>query len=320
MADHLLIGILFGIASGIVALIIIASVMLRRFEVARHVEPARVHRTLADLQASSRRAEHTIRRDIDGTRRELEMATRESRDESAASARALRDEIAGGLRGVSDSFARGLRDMGSLQERQTESLAGRLAELTETAVDALRDHPLPALSRMAEAQERHLGALAAELRSLADTAGARLDDVRLLLDERLRQIQTESRDSLDRLRADATSDAKALRNDMLESLQAHTDARVDSIVEQRLGESFSLVGERLEQVHRGLGDVQTFAAGLSNIQRALANVRLGAGTTRGGPAPAAEAEPRPRTARRKLKTMPADIGHETVEAPRALTG
>jgi DNA anti-recombination protein RmuC len=260
-----LIGILFGIASGIAALIIIASVTLRRFEVARHVEPARIHRALADLQASSERAEHTVRHDIDAARRELETATRELRDESAVSARALR-----------------------------------------------------------EAQERHLGALAAELRSLADTAGARLEDVRALLEERLRQIQAESRDSLDQLRADATNDAKVLRNDMLESLQAHTDAKLDSIVEQRLGESFSVVGERLElvserleQVHRGLGEVQTFAAGLDNIQRALANVRRGASKTRGGPAPAPEAEPLPRTARRKPTTMPADVGHGTDDAPGA---
>ena len=123
MADHMLIGILFGIASGIAALIIVASVTLRRFEVAQHVEPARVHRALAELQASNERAEHTVRHELDATRRELETATREARDESATSARALRDEIAGGLKGVSDSFGRGLRDLGSLQQRQTEVLA-----------------------------------------------------------------------------------------------------------------------------------------------------------------------------------------------------
>ncbi len=49
-----------------------------------------------------------------------------------------------------------------------------------------------------------------------------------------------------------------------------------------------------------------------------ANVRRGASKTRGGPAPApaAEAEPLPRTARRQPETMPADVGHGTDDAPR----
>jgi DNA anti-recombination protein RmuC len=318
MADHFTIGLLFGIASGIAALLVIAAVTLRRFEVARHVEPVRVHRALLDLQ----------------------LATRESRDESAASARALRDEIAGGLKGVSDGVARGLTDLKGAQQRhaealadlkgtqqrQAEALAGRLAELTDHAVDALRDHPMPALQSLAGAQEQNLGAVAADLRTLADTVSGRLEEVRSLLEDRLRQIQVESRDSLEQIRADTMGDAKDLRNDMLDSLKAHTDAKLESILEQRIGDSFGVVGERLqlvserlEQVHRGLDEVQSFAAGLGNIQRALANVRLGGNKTRGDKVPpaAVEAETGPRAARRKPRRAPADTVLDTVEAPHS---
>jgi hypothetical protein len=332
MADHFTIGLLFGIASGIAALLVIAAVTLRRFEVAQHVEPVRVHRALLDLQ----------------------LATRESRDESAASARALRDEIAGGLKGVSDGVARGLTDLKGTQQRQTEVLAdlkgaeqrhadalaelrsaqqqqaevlaGRLTELTDHAVDALRDHPMPALQSLAGAQEQNLGAVAADLRNLADTVSGRLEEVRSLLEDRLRQIQVESRDSLEQIRADTMGDAKDLRNDMLDSLKAHTDAKLESILEQRIGDSFGVVGqrlqlvsERLEQVHRGLDEVQSFAAGLGNIQRALANVRLGGNKTQSDKAtPAAvEAEAGPRAARRKARRAPADAVLDTVEAPHS---
>ena len=108
MADHLLIGILIGMASGIVALIVISALTLRRFDVTGRLATARLHRAVIELQRSAERAERDVREDIAATRRELETATRDSRDEAAHGARALRDEITGGLKGVSDSLARGL--------------------------------------------------------------------------------------------------------------------------------------------------------------------------------------------------------------------
>jgi hypothetical protein len=176
MTDHLLIGILIGIVSGTVALIVIAVVTLRRFELAREVEPLRLHRALAELQSTTERTERTLHDDIEAARRELETVARDSRDESSAVARALRDEIAGGLKDVSDAFARGLGDLRSLQQRQSEALAGRLAELTDAAVAALRDHPLPALARMAEAEaqgrRRPARVLAEELGTVEAPQGA----------------------------------------------------------------------------------------------------------------------------------------------------
>ena len=45
-------------------------------------------------------------------------------------------------------------------------------------------------------------------------------------------------------------------------------------LEERLGSSFRLVSERLEQVHRGLGEMQTLAAGVGDLKRVLANVKV----------------------------------------------
>jgi DNA recombination protein RmuC len=331
MADHLLIGILIGMASGIVALLVISALTLRRFDVTGRLATARLHRAVIELQRSAERAERDVREDIAATRRELETATRDSRDEAAHGARALRDEITGGLKGVSDSLGRGLTELTHLQQGQTDVLSGRLVELTDAAAGALRDHPLPALSSLAEAQERQLGALAAELRGLADVLDTSLDDVRSQIDERLHQLQTDHRDSLDQVRAEAVGHAKDLRNDMLESLRMQieqirmtVDEKIETTLERRVEESFTLVSERLqlvserlEQVHRGLGEVQTFAAGLGNIQRALTNVRLGASKTRGQTgAPAEEAGGTPRAIRRKSKAIP-EGGSEAVETERA---
>ena len=67
-----------------------------------------------------------------------------------------------------------------------------------------------------------------------------------------------------------------LRNDnaaKLEQMRATVDEKLQATLEQRLGESFKLVSDRLEQVHRGLGEMQTLAAGVGDLKRVLGNVK-----------------------------------------------
>jgi DNA recombination protein RmuC len=321
MTDHLLLGILIGMASGIAALIVVSAVTLHRFEAARG-DRVRVQRALADLHASWERGERGLRGDIAAARVELETATRDARDESAATARALRDEITGRLKGTGDAMARGFGELASRQERQTDLLAERLGQLTEPVLGALREHPMSTLGAMAEAQERQFSAITAELKGLGDIVDARLEDVCARLDDQVRQMQVETRERLDHLRSEALGHAKDLQNDALESLRAHAeqvriavDERLEGTLTRRLGENFGVVGDRLErvsdrleQVHRGLVEVQTFATGVGNLQRALANVRLGGTKTRPDPAAGGgEAG----TARRRSRRLVGDEGGKT---------
>jgi DNA recombination protein RmuC len=327
MIDHLVIGILIGMASGIVALIVISALTLRRLDVAWSVEIARMHRVVAELQRAGERSERGVRQDIADTRVELEVVTRDARDESAEGTRALRDEITGGLRGVSDSLGRGLGELARLHQAQTEALTTRFTEFTDGAVATLRDHPLPARGELAQAQERQLTVVAAELQGLADALDSRLDGVQSELAACVSQIHVDSRESLASVRADAVGHAKDLRNELVDTLKAQVeqvrttvDEKVESTLQRRLEENFTVVSERLQlvserlaQVHQGLGEVQSFAAGLGNIQRALTNVRLGASKAR--PESASPGAGGPRVARRRPKGA-ADAGAETGEAAR----
>jgi hypothetical protein len=398
MADHTLIGLLIGLASGIAALIIVCVLTLRRYDVARVSETRREHRTLAEVRRSAERSERRLREDIATTRRELETATRDARDESALSARALRDEITGGLRGVTDevtgglqgvkegltgslhsvrgeltgslqdvkdelagslqgvrvevtggfrgmkdevtvglrgvtdTFVRGISELTHLHKAQTEILAERLGQLTEGALAALRDHPMPSLHHLAGTQERQLAALTAELRDLANVMDARLDQARSQLDEGLRQILADHREDLDQVRADSAGHAKDMRNELLESLRVQleeirsiVDHKLDSTLERRIEERFTvvsqrlqLVSERLEQVHQGLVEVQRFAAGIGNIQRALTNVKLGSPVrTERTAQPAAEEEAKPRTVRRRPRPVVVASEDSGAAAPEA---
>src|SRR5207302_3102539 len=59
----------------------------------------------------------------------------------------------------------------------------------------------------------------------------------------------------------------------LEQMRATVDEKLQGTLEKRLGESFKQVSERLEQVHKGLGEMQILATGVGDLKRVLANVK-----------------------------------------------
>src|SRR5580765_5627185 len=85
-----------------------------------------------------------------------------------------------------------------------------------------------------------------------------LEGVRSIVDVRLRQLQDDNAQQIDKMRATV-------------------DEKLQGTLEKRLGESFKLVSERLEQVHQGLGAMQQLASDVGGLQRVLTNVK-----TRGG--------------------------------------
>src|SRR5438552_4960137 len=85
-----------------------------------------------------------------------------------------------------------------------------------------------------------------------------LESVRSIVDDRLRQLQDDNAKQIDTMRATV-------------------DEKLQGTLEKRLGESFKLVSDRLEQVHQGLGAMQQLASDVGGLQRVLTNVK-----TRGG--------------------------------------
>jgi len=85
-----------------------------------------------------------------------------------------------------------------------------------------------------------------------------LEGVRSIVDFRLKQLQEDNSAQIDKMRATV-------------------DEKLQGTLEKRLGESFKLVSDRLEQVHQGLGAMQQLASDVGGLQRVLTNVK-----TRGG--------------------------------------
>lgn len=88
--------------------------------------------------------------------------------------------------------------------------------------------------------------------------GKSLEGVRSIVDLRLKQLQEDNAKQIDKMRATV-------------------DEKLQGTLEKRLGESFKLVSDRLEQVHQGLGAMQQLASDVGGLQKVLTNVK-----TRGG--------------------------------------
>jgi len=105
-------------------------------------------------------------------------------------------------------------------------------------------------------RNREEGASAAK--SQREELGKSLEGVRAIVDVRLKELQQDNAKQIDKMRATV-------------------DEKLQGTLEKRLGESFKLVSDRLEQVHKGLGAMQQLASDVGGLQRVLTNVK-----TRGG--------------------------------------
>ncbi len=96
--------------------------------------------------------------------------------------------------------------------------------------------------------------LVRQLQDMSESNARRLAEVRTTLDAQLAQLQQSNAAKLDEMRATV-------------------DEKLQSTLQARLGESFKQVADRLEQVHKGLGEMQTLAQGVGDLKHLLTNVK-----------------------------------------------
>jgi DNA recombination protein RmuC len=107
--------------------------------------------------------------------------------------------------------------------------------------------------------------LSSQMGSLATVQGSQIEQVRKSIDENLSRMRETVEQRLDRLQQDNAA--------KLEQMRHTVDEKLHATLEQRLSESFRQVSERLELVHKGLGEMQSLATGVGDLKRVLTNVK-----------------------------------------------
>lgn len=157
--------------------------------------------------------------------------------------RNLRQDVQDGARGGRQEVMQTLAVFG-------ETLSRQAAEATRT-----QNAQMDAFARQLLQLRGSLGdTLAQQLQALSEANARRLAEVRATLESQLAQLQASNATKLDEMRATV-------------------DEKLHNTLETRLGQSFKQVADRLDQVHKGLGEMQTLAQGVGDLKHLLTNVK-----------------------------------------------
>jgi len=146
-----------------------------------------------------------------------------------------REEAAQQAKALREEVGASLKGLSELQKGTLEGFGGQMARLTQTL-------------------EQRLEAFARQMAEMGKANEARQDQLRQSVEARLTQLQQGN-------------EAK------LEQMRQTVDEKLQGTLEKRLGESFKMVSERLEQVHKGLGEMQSLANGVGDLKKVLTNVK-----------------------------------------------
>jgi DNA recombination protein RmuC len=158
------------------------------------------------------------------------------------------------LKSSVETVDRLLRDESARSREASERSAQQDREELQRALHSSADSLQSRLAEIASLQRGQLDSFAGQLGAVSQTTGEKLDRVRDSVEGKLASIQADN-------------------SRQLEKMRETVDEKLKTTLEQRLGESFRHVSERLEQVQLGLGEMRALATGVGDLKKVLTNVR-----------------------------------------------
>jgi DNA recombination protein RmuC len=143
------------------------------------------------------------------------------------------------------------------QERRADIEAANQRALREEIGAILKgqfEQQLGMLQALGRTQAERLSGIGEELGKLTESNAKRMEVLRTTLDGKLKDLQEDN-------------------TKKLEAIRETVDQKLQGVLEKRLADSFKTVSERLEQVHKGLGEMQNLAQGVGDLKRVLTNVK-----------------------------------------------
>lgn len=129
-----------------------------------------------------------------------------------------------------------------------------LTAQTQTSVKNMGDMLLENQRETSRQQEERLARLERRMNDLSLTTEQKLEIMREAMEKKLLQLREDN-------------------NRQLEVMRMTVDEKLQKTLEEKMNRSFSLVNERLEQVYKGLGEMQNLAVGVGDLKKVLSNVK-----------------------------------------------
>ncbi len=254
------------ILAGVLAAVALLVVLLRK-------KPE----SAVDTAALSAAFSDTLRREVtDPILREERGSQSMLRTELQTELRGSRTETTGVVQTSVEKLGQSLREA---QRETAELQAKRISELTE-AVTKLMAELAQAQARRFEAQDARLEAMQKALNALLSE---RMDGLNTTVGQRLAEVDKQFKDfreqsaaaqELLRKTMEERMTAMQTRNaEQLEQMRATVDEKLQKTLDERISQSFKLVNERLADVYKGLGEMQTLAGDVGDLKKVMAGVK-----------------------------------------------
>lgn len=157
--------------------------------------------------------------------------------------------------------------------RDPSSMAVRELERTRAEIERLQDRTERTVKAEIETSRRQF---AGDARASRDELAESIGRLSTGLEKQLGQMTIRTEERLEKIRETVYNrlvDLQAQNKAALNEMRQTVDEKLQDTLQKRLGESFQLISERLENVHRGLGEMQDLATGVGDLKRMLTNVK-----------------------------------------------
>ena len=172
-----------------------------------------------------------------------------------------------------------INNMASLQNEKLNNISNDVKHIEEAVRKEIAFNRIESNNQSARARNELTLALTSFKSDLAETIqqfnNIQKDNFYALLNKQSEQ-NTDTSTKLDSMRQTIEQKVTAMQQSneqKLEQMRITVDEKLQKTLEERLGQSFQLVSERLEAVHKGLGDMQQLATGVGDLKRVLSNVK-----------------------------------------------
>ncbi|MDO5115863.1 MAG: DNA recombination protein RmuC [Synergistaceae bacterium] len=231
--------LIIGIGAAVILAGIYIVISLSRFRESAGAMEQTARELLTRLQNMEARLDETDGRLNDN----LAAMRREQRE----SAEAARGEQRRSVAELGEAQAKRIKEIGELQRESFRSFSGQLTTLGESQAERIKE--------ISAHQTESLAAFSTQLTNISRLNEEKLEAIRAAVGEKLGELHKSNEEKLEKIRATV-------------------DEQLHSTLEKRLGEAFASVSERLEQVHKGLGEMRALTSDVGDLKKVLSNVKV----------------------------------------------
>ncbi len=145
-----------------------------------------------------------------------------------------------------DEFSKNREENNKLQRETREEVLRSLS--------MFRSSMITETAKISELTKKQLDSFEQKIGGLTEKTGKSLNEVRETIEQKLELIRSDN-------------------SKKLEEMRKTVDEKLHDTLEKRLGDSFKIVSERLEEVHKGLGEMQSLATGVGDLKKVLTNIK-----------------------------------------------